>query len=352
MNLARIGNKEIGPKKKLFITFECGPTHTGFESAKKLIEKAAKSNADAIKFQIFRPQNLFSDKKYKINYKILNKKNRLINKSTSVYKLFEKRWLGYDGFSELKKIADKSKIFFFPTIGDEEGLEFVKKNNCKSIKIASSDLNYHQLILKASNLNINIQIDTGNSTLKEISEAIKIIKKRHSNIIIHYCPSGYPSSVKGANLKFIPLLKEKFNLPIAYSDHFLGENFNHIALALGVNLIEKTITENKYTKSIEHSMSLETKELNGFVENLRAADQMLNSKLYFLNSKEIKNRLLNRRSAYAAKNIIRGSRLSNKDIIFLRPGLGIAPNEINRYINKKLKKRINKGELIKNEYFN
>ena len=205
MKVAKIGNKEIGPKK-LFITFECGPTHTGFEGAKKLIEKAAKSNADAIKFQIFRPQNLFSDKKYKINYKILNKKNKLINKSTAVYKLFENRWLGYDGFSELKKIADKNKIFFFPTIGDEEGIEFVKKNNCKSIKIASSDLNYHQLISKASNLNVNIQIDTGNSTFKEISEAIKIIKKRHSNIIIHYCPSGYPSSVKGANLKFIPLL--------------------------------------------------------------------------------------------------------------------------------------------------
>ena len=33
MNVAKIGNKEIGPKKKLFITFECGPTHTGFESA-------------------------------------------------------------------------------------------------------------------------------------------------------------------------------------------------------------------------------------------------------------------------------------------------------------------------------
>ena len=120
----------------------------------------------------------------------------------------------------------------------------------------------------------------------------------------------------------------------------MGENFNHIALALGANLIEKIITENKYIKSIEHSMSLDINELNGFVENLRAADQMLNSKLYFLNSKEIKNRLMNRRSAYAAKNLIRGSRLSSKDIIFLRPGFGIAPNEINRFIHKKLKKEL------------
>ena len=352
MNIAKIGNKKIGPKKKLFITFECGPTHTGFESAKKLIEKAAKSNADAIKFQIFKPQNLFSDKKYKIKYKVLNKRNRLISKSTSVYKLFEKRWLGYESFSELKKIADKNKIFFFPTIGDEEGLEFVKKNNCKSIKIASSDLNYHQLISKASNLNINIQIDTGNSTFKEISDAIRIIKKKHSNIIIHYCPSGYPSSVKSTNLRHIPLLKKKFNLPIAYSDHFLGENFNHIALALGANLIEKTITENKYIKSVEHSMSLEIKELNSFVENLRTADQMLNSKLYFLDTKEIKNRLINRRSAYAARNLIKGSFISKSDIIFLRPGIGIAPNEINSYINRKLKKKISKGELIKNAHFN
>lgn len=352
MKLAKIGNKLIGDKKKIFITFECGPTHNGFESAKNLIEQSAKAKADAVKFQIFNPEKLFADKKYRINYEVLNTKDKLIKKSKSVYKLFKDRWLDYEQLSELKKISDKKKILFFPTIGDDEGIEFVKKNKCKSVKIASSDLNYHQFLKKVSKLKINIQIDTGNSTIKEIIDAVKIIRKIHNNIIIHYCPTGYPSTLKGANLKQIPYLKNFFKLPIAYSDHFLGENYNHIAIALGACLIEKTITEDKYFNSIEHCMSLETSELKSFVKKIKLTDNMMKNKLYFLNEDAILSRLSNRRSAYALKDLSKGHLLSAQDIIFLRPGYGIPPNRINRVLGQKLKKKIKKNELIKLSHLN
>ena len=76
---------------------------------------------------------------------------------------------------------------------DEEGLS-AKKMKCNSIKIASSDINYHQLISKAAKTKFSIQIDTGNSTIEEIEQTIKIIKKQNNDkIIIHYCPTGYPA---------------------------------------------------------------------------------------------------------------------------------------------------------------
>ena len=141
-----------------------------------MILYSARSGADAIKFQICNADNLFSDKNYKINYKILKRNGHLQNKKESVYKLIKKRELKDDEWLELKKIADRNQINFFATIFDEDSLDLVKKMRCNSIKIASSDINYHQLISKAAQTKLSIQIDTGNSTIEEIEQTIKIIK--------------------------------------------------------------------------------------------------------------------------------------------------------------------------------
>ena len=53
-----IGRKSIGDNAPCYITLEAGPTIDGFESAKKLIEVAAKSKADAIKFQILKCRSI------------------------------------------------------------------------------------------------------------------------------------------------------------------------------------------------------------------------------------------------------------------------------------------------------
>ena len=91
--MIKIGKKKIGKGKRCFITFEIGATHNGFESAKKMISEAAKSGADAIKFQTFDAGKLISNKEQLFSYKILvNKKKELDkNKTESLYKILKKR---------------------------------------------------------------------------------------------------------------------------------------------------------------------------------------------------------------------------------------------------------------------
>ena len=86
--MVKIGNKKIGDNNKVYIVFEAGPTHGGFKNAKKLIIESAKYGTDAIKFK-FLIQIYIKDKSQLINYKILNSKNQLVNKSSTLYSLLK-----------------------------------------------------------------------------------------------------------------------------------------------------------------------------------------------------------------------------------------------------------------------
>ena len=339
-------------KKNIYITFECGPTHNGFKSAKRLIKIAKNSGANAVKFQSFKPENLLSNKKTKIDFKVLNKNKKLISKKLSLFSIFKKRNLKNNEWLKLKKYADKLKLDFFLTIGDDDGLELAKKINCKSIKIASSDINYIPFLEKVSKEKFVIQIDTGNSTLKEIEKAVKIFKKnKNENIIIHYCPSGYPAENDGANFNYINFLKKKFKLPIGYSDHFISDIYSHVAIASGADLIEKTLSENIYQKKIEHSMSIQSHKAKDFVKELRNTKQMFQKKIIFLNDKIIKKRSINRRSAFLKVKKIKNEKLKIEDIIFLRPGDGIGPDKIYNYLNKRITQNLNKMTKIHFKHF-
>ena len=69
--LVTIGSREIGDGYPVYVVFEAGPTHQGLESAKTLVEHAARAGANAIKFQIVDPERLIADQKQMFRYEVL-----------------------------------------------------------------------------------------------------------------------------------------------------------------------------------------------------------------------------------------------------------------------------------------
>ena len=112
----------------------------------------------------------------------------------------------------------------------------------------------------------------------------------NNKIIIHHCPTDYPARLDKIHLNIIKTLKEKFPYPIAYSDHTPGIHMDIAALTLGVNLIEKTVTENRMTPKVEHMMSIETKEMRNFITSIRSIEKGMGSYSKILSKKEKKNR--------------------------------------------------------------
>lgn len=348
--MVKIGNKIIGDDNPCFITFEAGPTHNGIESAKRLIKYAAESGADAIKFQIFDPEKLVADKNQLFSFGVL--KNRetgeIENIEKPLYDILKERCLKDEEWRQVKKYSDEFGLAFFATVGFDKEIELLEELSCDSIKIASADVNHYPLLRRAAKTGMCIQLDTGMSTVGEIESAVDIITKEgNENIIIHHCPSGYPARLEGINLNVIPALKRMFPYPIAFSDHTPGYTMDIASVALGANLVEKTITENRMTRAVEHVMSIEPDQMKNFVKTIREVETALGSSRRKLHDSEKEKRNQIRRSVFLLSDAQSGQKLNECDVEFRRPGFGISPDQFELISNAILRNDCKAGQIIR-----
>ncbi|EGW56009.1 N-acetylneuraminate synthase family protein [Candidatus Endoriftia persephonae] len=351
--MVRIGNRYIGDDHPCFITFEAGPTHNGLEMAKRLVKHAAEAGADAVKFQIFDPERLVADKKMPFSYEILvdRESGRLQRVEEPLYEILHRRCLSRDEWRELKRYSDSLGLAFFSTASFEEDIDLLVELGCDSIKIASGDINHHPLLRYAARTGLCLQLDTGSATLGEVETAVDLIlTEGNEQIIIHQCPSGYPARLNSINLNIIPTLKRLFPFPAAFSDHTPGWEMDVAALALGANLLEKTISEDRTTPSVEHCFSLEPPEMHRFIQTIREVEIGLGSNRRTLHADELKQRNKIRRSAWLMSDAKAGQHLSEIDVEFRRPAGGIPPDLFDQLRDRHLRRDLSAGARLNLEH--
>jgi sialic acid synthase SpsE len=345
-----IGDKAIGSGHPCFICFEAGPTHNGLESAMRLIKCAADAGADAIKFQIFDPDRLIADRSVPFTYQVLIDRETGQKKDVTepLYDIFVRRALTDQEWRELKNYSDTQGLSFFATIGDLESLELVQSMSVDSVKIASADVNHLPLIRAVARTGLSVQLDTGSASFGEIEVAVDTIHAEgNDKIIIHNCPSGYPARLSSINLKMLQTLKDLFSCPVAYSDHSPGIEMDIAAVALGADLIEKTITEDRTTPSVEHIMSIEPFEMLELVKVVREVETAMGDTRRILSPAENDQRLAVRRSVYLAEPGKAGQRLRDVAVDFRRPGFGIGPDMYETLLENRLKHDLQVGHALR-----
>jgi sialic acid synthase SpsE len=325
----KIGHREVGDGAPVFITYEAGPTHDGLASAKELVTLAAQAKADAVKFQIVDPDRLVADRKQTISYEVLldRETGKTETVQESLYEVLTRRALTHAQWRELKAHSDSLNLAFFATVAFDDEIDLLASIGCHSIKIASGDVNHHPLIRRAARTGMCLQLDTGNSNLGEIEAAVDVIRAEgNENIIIHQCPSGYPAHLDSINLRIITTLRQMFPYPVAFSDHSPGATMDIAAVAIGANLVEKTITKDRTTRSIEHIMSLEPADMRGFVQTMRDLETALGTPRRILHDVERKRRMGIRRSIFLDAPVKAGQTLEQAKVTFRRPGFGVPPD--------------------------
>lgn len=192
-------------KNKFNVIAEIGSNHNkNLNRCYKLITHAKKLNCFAVKFQLFKLENLFHEKYIKKN------------KKTLIFKKFE---LPDYFIPKLHKFCKKLRIKFICTPFDLQSVDKIA-NYVDYIKIASYELLWDELLIKAALTKKKIIISTGMANIKEISHAINVLKKNKAKrIIILHCVSSYPADSLEANLNSIRYLKKKYKLEVGWSDH-------------------------------------------------------------------------------------------------------------------------------------
>lgn len=336
-------NITISDRTPCFIIAEAGVNHNGYlKLAKRLVNVAKKSGADAVKFQTFKAEDLVRKKAKMADYQKKNarqKENQL--------KMLEKLELSERDFRELKKYCDKKKIIFLSTPHTEDAIDFLEPL-VPAYKIGSGDLTNLLFLEKVAGKRKPIILSTGMATLEEVREAVNTIKKAGNNkIILLHCTTNYPCLLEEVNLKAMETLKKEFNLPVGYSDHTLGIMVPIIAVALGARILEKHFTLNKNLPGPDHKASLVPTELKEMVKSIRDVEKALGSDIKKPTKSEEKIKKVIRKSIVAIIDIKKLDKIKENMLIIKRPGTGIKPKYFYKIIGKIAKKDIKKDNLIK-----
>jgi len=333
---------------KVFIIAEAGVNHNGrLNLAYQLIDIAKDAEADAVKFQTFKAENVVSKLADKAEYQ---KKSTDIDKSQ--LKMIKHLELSFGDFIKLKKYCNKKEIMFLSTPFDYQSIDFLY-DLVDIYKIPSGEvINYSYLKYIAAK-NKPIIMSTGMAKLGEVEEAINNIGSVNSKaeISLLHCTTNYPTPYKEVNLKSMQTLAAAFKLPVGYSDHTLGIEVPVAAVALGAKIIEKHFTLDKNLPGPDHKASLEPDELKEMVKVIRNIEMALGDGIKKPNKSEIEIMKVTRRSLIATKDIRAGEIIEESDMAIKRPGTGILPKFKEIVIGMKLVNDIRRDEPFRWENF-
>lgn len=331
---------------RTIIIAEAGVNHNGkLTLAKKMIEKASRAGADYIKFQLFKAENLATKNSTKANYAKKNSDKKLTN-----YEMLKKLEFNLNDFLYLKKICKKNKIKFLLSPFSINDVQNIVKMGIGTLKIPSGEIDNLPYLRYIGALNKKIILSTGMSTLKEVSDALKILIKSGTGkkkISILQCNTEYPTPYVHANLLAMEDIKKTLGVSVGYSDHTLGIETSIAAVALGATIIEKHFTLNKKFVGPDHKASLNTGELSRMITSIRIVEKALGNGQKIVTNSEKKNIIAVRKSIVASKDIKKGEIFSEDNLTVKRPATGTSPMYWDKIIGRKSKKNYLVDEPIK-----
>ena len=342
MKRVKIGKKTIGPDEPCCISLESSSTYTTKEEAKKMIKNSAEAGADAIKFQTLFPgdaERMLGIRDLKVDFTTPTGK-----KQELMYDAIKRRELSVEDWKEIFTFSKELNLSFISAPYFPEGVELLAELKIDAIKVSKGDINNLLLVEQIAKTGIPVILD-GREKFEDVEISMKICEKNgNEQIVIMHCPSGYPAESAGVHLSAIKKIKEMYDYPVGFADHSLGGLMDYAAVAMGVNMIEKTITLDKTTEHSEHYMSLDPHELKPFIQNIREIEMAMGTP-DILNSSRVSENL--RRSFIAKREIKKGEKISLELIDFQRPGnMGISCSEGFNILNKVAVKDIPQGSFL------
>jgi N-acetylneuraminate synthase len=234
----------------IFIIAEIGINHNGDMSiCKKLIDVAAESGANAVKFQ---KRNI--DKVYTKEFLASPRESQWGSTQRDQKNGLE---FNYNEYMEIDAYCKEKNIEWFASAWDLESQAFLQKYNCNYNKIASAMIVYKDLLEMVSMEGKHTFISTGMSRYKDIEQAVNIFRKNNCSFELMHTVSTYPMDEKDANLNVINTLREKFQCDIGYSGHETGLAVSYAAAALNITSLERHITIDRALYGSDQSASVE-----------------------------------------------------------------------------------------------
>ncbi len=335
-----IGERLVGPDAPVYVIAELSANHNqDFEQAVRIVRAARDAGADAGKLQTYTADTITiaSDREqFRIG-------GGTLWDGRTLYDLYREAYTPWEWQPKLKRLANDLGMDLFSTPFDPTAVDFLEQMNVPAHKLASSELVDIALIQKVAGTGKPLIMSTGMASLEEIEEARRTARQAGATqIALLKCTSAYPAAPDEMNLRTIPELASRFEVPVGLSDHTLGIAVPVAAVALGACIIEKHITLSRSLKGPDSAFSLEPQEFKAMVEAIRTTESALGRVTFGAPPAEASSRVF-RRSLFVVQDVRRGEPFTSQNVRSIRPAHGLHTRNLPEILGKRAARDISRG---------
>lgn len=218
--------------KDVFVVAEIGANHCQkYEKVVQMILSAKLAGANAIKVQMFKPEEMADPNDKPLQDGVWTGK--------TLFELYREAYLPYEWIPSLKLLTEELGLFFFTSIYHPDTVDITEKMKIPAYKISSFEITWLDLIRKVASTGKPVILSTGMADYHEIWQAIKAVRECHKKFWLLHCVSKYPSPAECMNIRTIIDLSRYCVGRVGLSDHSTSVFIPSIAVSMGARIIEK-----------------------------------------------------------------------------------------------------------------
>lgn len=335
------------PWDHTIVIAEAGINHDGnFDTAMKMVQVAKNAGADFVKFQSFVADKVVLSEAERSSYIVEGSHD-----GESFRDLLKRLELTFDEQRKLKEACDAAGIRFLSTAFDNDSLDFLCDDlDCEVIKIPSGDLTNIPFLRHVAGKKLPVILSTGMADIDEIDYSVSALQQAGvEDLCLLHCVSWYPCPFEIANLNAMLTLKERYGLPVGYSDHTLGPELPAAAVAMGAVCIEKHFTCDPTAFGPDHKASISPEDLHTMVRYIRQVETALGTgakNAVDIDEIELNQRRVHRRSVVITRPVPKGGVFSHDNLDVKRPGTGIPPRELESIMGRRAARDLDADHLL------
>jgi N-acetylneuraminate synthase len=254
----------------------------------------------------------------------------------------------FEQWEGIKKHCENLGMEFMASPFSNSAVELLEKLNVLRYKVGSGEVNNLLIIQKIAETKKPILISSGMSNYEEIDQTIKFLKPFGNPLSILQCTTAYPTEPEEWGLNIIPELKNKYNLPVGFSDHS-GDIYACLAAAvLGSEIFEFHVVFDKRQFGPDTSSSITIEQTKILVKGIKDIQKSLSSPINKLDNQKFSNlKDIFEKSLAINKDLTVGHVISFSDLEAKKPAkMGIPASKFKDIIGRVLINNLNKWDFI------
>lgn len=339
-NVLRIGRHIISEDSPAFVIAEIGNNHQGdVDLAKRLVDLAVETGANAVKFQLRDMDALYRQAGSQSAGEDLGVQYTL--------DLLRRFSFNVDQMYEVFDHVKQHDMDIMCTPWDAPSVQALVDYGVQGLKVASADLTNHELLRDMASRGLPMLVSTGMSREEEIRESVNLLRSAGASYALLQCQSTYPAPFKDVNLAYMDRLAEIGQSLVGYSGHERGYHVPIAAVARGAKIIEKHFTVDKTLEGNDHTVSLLPEEFTAMVQQIREVEEAIGSAApREVSTGELMNRVNLAKSLVATRTIAKGEVVQESDVEVKSPGRGLQPNYLPQLVGRTMQRAVEVGSFF------